>query len=427
MKLHKQNGFVIFEAIIAIAVFLALSTGIGFYVKEAKEQKANLASAEEAEKQIAEIKQKKTGSIDTSAWKTYRNEKYGFELRYPSNFAFLGQGPQQITDDYKLDDTVTFSSASIGFEIAILSRGNFNLSEDYAVTAPCGSQFGDVEMLENKIITVNGIDFFKRKESIGSGRFSIDYCFIVNGKLAAISYRNNGWGSYEKSQDGEVESLFDAILTTVKMFTPASTMDISTWKTYRNEKYGLEVKYPPYLEERMSPDGSQKYFYYCEGGQYNGAGRCMANDAGINIYYFPSKPFNLSEIKKSFDATILSLPFEGIAVGGKESHLGANEVMGVREWLVHIPLGRGTVILSFRGSLFIDSRDDVASNQEELSLMRKILSTFKFIETMCASNVECGSGFSCWYQIPRGAFAGIPGSKDKLGNCWSDEVLQQIY
>src|SRR5712691_6138220 len=43
----------------------------------------------------------------------------------------------------------------------------------------------------------------------------------------------------------------------------------------------------------------------------------------------------------------------------------------------------------------------------------------------CTSNANCPEGFSCWYQIPRGPFAGIRGSKETLGRCWSNKVISQ--
>ncbi len=40
---------------------------------------------------------------------------------------------------------------------------------------------------------------------------------------------------------------------------------------------------------------------------------------------------------------------------------------------------------------------------------------------------KCGEGFSCWYELPRGPKAGIPGSKEKPGVCWSNKVIESIY
>lgn len=45
----------------------------------------------------------------------------------------------------------------------------------------------------------------------------------------------------------EVESVYDQMLTTIRFIKEPKSdrADTSNWKTYRNEKYGLEFKYPP--------------------------------------------------------------------------------------------------------------------------------------------------------------------------------------
>ena len=44
----------------------------------------------------------------------------------------------------------------------------------------------------------------------------------------------------------------------------------------------------------------------------------------------------------------------------------------------------------------------------------------------CTSDAECGGGFSCWHQIPRGPMAGIRGSKEQPGVCWKSEMIERI-
>jgi len=48
-------------------------------------------------------------------------------------------------------------------------------------------------------------------------------------------------------------------------------------------------------------------------------------------------------------------------------------------------------------------------------------------EKACVSDAGCKTGFSCWYQTPRGPFTGVRGSKENPGKCFSDEVIRQIY
>ena len=97
-KIYKKwsDGFGLLGIIIVLAVIAILGAGGGLYYNEVRNQKSLVQIGLEKEKEAEQLKEKRqeTGdkrqvtddTIGISDWKTYRNEKYGFEVRYSSEY-----------------------------------------------------------------------------------------------------------------------------------------------------------------------------------------------------------------------------------------------------------------------------------------------------------------------------------------------------
>ncbi len=207
--------------IIILAVLLILVNGYFFYKQySAPSQVTTQELVRETE--------------NMSEWKTYRNEEYGFEFKYPPtmkigeeiNFVYLKE------NDFN-NPTLEF----IGFSIHI-SPTNFKDSNEW---------IKDEFKNRKELYPIIKPSFFNEipanfiKDPITEGGCASDYlAFVGNNYLYKISCVDTGIILYEN------------ILSTFK-FTSIDTLgtekaNITDWKIYRNEKYGFEFKYPSYYK-----------------------------------------------------------------------------------------------------------------------------------------------------------------------------------
>ncbi|KKT41258.1 MAG: hypothetical protein UW30_C0010G0014 [Candidatus Giovannonibacteria bacterium GW2011_GWA2_44_13b] len=86
---YKNNfGFGLIGIVIVLAVLAIVGGGYFYYQKNIKLQE-NAPTGKSQVQDFEKNTEKTTptnSQIDTSTWKTYRNEKYGFEVKYPSNW-----------------------------------------------------------------------------------------------------------------------------------------------------------------------------------------------------------------------------------------------------------------------------------------------------------------------------------------------------
>lgn len=219
--------------------------------------------------------------IDISDWKTYTNNQYGFELKYPSNWVI--ENTVDVEPNIR-EEKGFFDGLGGNVRLTIYKNPNNLSAKDwyqqtlvgYEFSSEAGSPKYDGKL--DKIESVqNGIRVITPRPNYINNRV-----FIKTGN--SIIRIGTNYSESDSSKESRI-LLFDKILSTFKFVNSGSKIDTSNWKTYVNSQYGFEIEYP-------------KDWILYEGGSHDPVFSLSAPKQGTQDYtlmdLIRTKPKNLS-------------------------------------------------------------------------------------------------------------------------------------
>lgn len=233
---EKNNAKLVIVIAIIVAIVAITAGVIGFLLAKKTQAPAEKPVAAQPVAQTAD---------ETVGWKTYTNNAYNYEIRYPvdwyiSDNKFAAKGSESKTiSNYENPDQYTqtsldqqapakpsdFIAAGISVEITNDSLDKFCVTNEA------------VKVLKRTEQTINGTNFILCDEITmdhPSGIEIIRRIFKNDNKIYNLSYVKKGIVS---------EDTLNKILATFK-FTNTVTDETADWKTYKNTENNFEIKYP---------------------------------------------------------------------------------------------------------------------------------------------------------------------------------------
>jgi len=245
-------------------------------------------------KEYFEIKKQTKIKKQTVDWKTYKNEEYGYEFKYPQEYflkevlgiegtptgTLLLRKTEAKETEWLIEVFVEGDIIDPLYDTSKMSFIEFAVDRIRAYCAadgPMGSIYCTDVISQEKIINDQGIEGYKiyitevderyqKGKTVTSKRTKGPiFAFDISKQTGArgIFFQLTGLG--EKNLEKESQIL-EKIVSTFKFIQKKS----ADWRTYRNEKYGYEIKYPgewEYREEIPQPQyfGLMTYFSDAEG------------------------------------------------------------------------------------------------------------------------------------------------------------------
>ena len=342
--MEKSNGFALLPLIIIIVIATVI-TGGGFYLKERIQQAKLEQSGAYNEQQRMGMKGNNGQNTNTSDWKTYQNQKYGFEVKYPANWEYTEQtGSNGAVSFGEKGKTYSYEGSTVAPILVDVQTNTKNqTSSDIAKNR---NQYrGQVTLLQ-----IGGKDAAQVDDYLGTEVF-----LVGNGKVYAFSMPIAG----DENSYNKIQNVFKSILSSFKLtnekaiISTTPTSAATSWKTYRNDQYGFEVKIPTNWVTDTLSDGV--------GVAFNPDPAPCACDAlfgGVIRIQQAVNGETINDLKNKDKQITYYREFHDVAVGGQKGYV-----------FVSGEFGLALAKIIYRGNVYIF--------QNEL-LKPEIISTFKF-------------------------------------------------
>ena len=288
--------------------------------------------------------------IDTADWKTYRNEEYGFEIILLDSWA----GYSTLTESW---NGITLDNNSAKYEgpKIIIRNPNWSDNEIWQDIPILVFTKYEWQLVEQGNLNISAAPV--EPEKLGENE---KYIFALPPRWIGFS------DALGQNEAREIIKTFKAI--------SFSLNETANWKTYRNEKYGFELKYPKdwkHESDVMSETFFQKFNrdsneFVCR----FSVSMILSEyfDKYVKDYYpnsYQETEINIGEISAIKVDDVLGSNY---FIKRKDKKGYSVHIFSVIEKFIHSEDGSGKVT---SGSL---------DNPECLKNFNQILSTFKFIE-----------------------------------------------